>query len=64
MSAILGQMRVFPSALMRNLESTTASSTRDSLLQDLVKKACPGIDAYKAVQENAMSAWESEDKFP
>ena len=33
------------------------------LLQDLVEKGMPRDDAYKAVQENAMAAWETESSF-
>jgi len=33
------------------------------LLQDLVEKGMPRDDAYKAVQENAMAAWETETSF-
>jgi adenylosuccinate lyase len=33
------------------------------LLQDLVEKGMPRDDAYKAVQENAMAAWESDGSF-
>ena len=33
------------------------------LMQDLVEKGMPREDAYKAVQENAMAAWESEGSF-
>jgi adenylosuccinate lyase len=33
------------------------------LLQDLVEKGMPRDDAYKAVQENAMAAWETDSNF-
>ena len=33
------------------------------LLQDLIEKGMPRDDAYKAVQENAMAAWESDTSF-
>jgi adenylosuccinate lyase len=33
------------------------------LLQDLVEQGMPRDDAYKAVQENAMAAWESDSSF-
>src|SRR6202140_1638547 len=63
MTAILGQMRVFPERMMRNLESTHGPVYSGQLLQDLVEKGMPRDDAYKAVQENAMAAWESETSF-
>src|SRR5256712_10712754 len=63
MAMILGQMRVFPERMLRNLESTHGLVYSGQLLQDLVEKGMPRDDAYKAVQENAMAAWESESGF-
>src|SRR3981081_4697430 len=63
MTAILGQMRVFPERMLRNLESTHGLTYSGQLLQDLVEKGLPRDDAYKAVQENAMAAWESDTSF-
>lgn len=63
MAAILGQMRVFPERMLRNLESTHGLIYSGQLLQDLVEKGMPRDDAYKAVQENAMAAWESDTSF-
>jgi adenylosuccinate lyase len=63
MTAILGQMRVFPERMMRNLESTHGLVYSGQLLQDLVEKGMPRDDAYKAVQENAMAAWETDTSF-
>jgi adenylosuccinate lyase len=63
MTMILGQMRVFPERMMRNLESTHGLIYSGQLLQDLVEKGMPRDDAYKAVQENAMAAWESDTSF-
>jgi adenylosuccinate lyase len=63
MTAIIGQMRVFPERMMRNLESTRGLIYSGQLLQDLVEKGMPRDDAYKAVQENAMAAWESDTSF-
>jgi adenylosuccinate lyase len=63
MTTILGQMRVFPERMMRNLESTHGLVYSGQLLQDLVEKGMPRDDAYKAVQENAMAAWETEISF-
>jgi adenylosuccinate lyase len=56
-------MRVFPERMMRNLESTHGLVYSGQLLQDLVEKGMPRDDAYKAVQENAMAAWETESSF-
>src|SRR5260370_21579738 len=63
MTMILGQMRVFPDRMMRNLESTRGLVYSGQLLQDLVEKGMPRDDAYNAVQENAIAAWESDGSF-
>jgi len=63
MTAIVSQMRVFPQRMLRNLESTHGLVFSGQLLQDLVEKGMPRDDAYKAVQENAMTAWEAETSF-
>jgi adenylosuccinate lyase len=56
-------MRVFPERMLRNLESTCGLVYSGQLLQDLVEKGMPRDDAYKAVQENAMAAWENDSSF-
>jgi adenylosuccinate lyase len=63
MTQIISQMRVFPERMLRNLESTRGLVYSGQLLQDLVEKGMPRDDAYKAVQENAMAAWESDSSF-
>jgi adenylosuccinate lyase len=63
MTALVSQMRVFPERMLRNLESTHGLVYSGQLLQDLVEKGMPRDDAYKAVQSNAMAAWESETNF-
>jgi adenylosuccinate lyase len=63
MAAMVSQMRVFPARMLRNLESTQGLVYSGQLLQDLVEKGMPRDEAYKAVQENAMAAWESETSF-
>jgi adenylosuccinate lyase len=63
MTATVSQLRVFPQRMLRNLESTQGLVFSGQLLQDLVEKGMPRDDAYKAVQENAMAAWESETSF-
>ena len=63
MAAIVSQMRVFPERMLRNLESTKGLVYSGQLLQDLVEKGMPRDVAYKAVQENAMAAWESDASF-
>ena len=63
MTQIISEMRVFPQRMMRNLETTQGLVFSGQLLQDLVEKGMPRDDAYKAVQENAMAAWETESSF-
>ena len=63
MITIVGQMRVFPERMLRNLESTHGLVFSGQLLQDLVESGMPRDEAYKAVQENAMAAWESDTSF-
>src|SRR5438093_466861 len=63
MTTIVADMRVFPERMMRNLESTNGLVYSGQLLQDLVEKGIPRDDAYKAVQEDAIAAWESDTSF-
>src|SRR4029077_3504069 len=63
MTSVVADMRVFPDRMKRNLDATQGLVFSGQLLQDLVEKGMPRDDAYKAVQENAMAAWESESSF-
>jgi adenylosuccinate lyase len=63
MIAIVGQMRVFPGRMKKNLESTHGLVFSGQLLQDLVEKGMSRDEAYKTVQENAMAAWEADTSF-
>jgi adenylosuccinate lyase len=63
MTTIVSQMRVFPERMLRNLEMTHGLVFSGQLLQDLVEKGMPRDTAYKAVQENAMAAWEADTSF-
>ena len=63
MSMIVGEMRVFPERMLRNLNSTHGLVYSGQLLQDLVEKGMPRDEAYKAVQENAMAAWDTDSNF-
>jgi adenylosuccinate lyase len=63
MTAVICKMRVFPERMLRNLESTHGLVYSGQLLQDLVEKGMPRDDAYKAIQENAMAAWEEDSSF-
>src|SRR5438093_2100745 len=62
-SAVVADMRVFPERMKKNLDATQGLVFSGQLLQDLVEKGMPRDDAYKAVQENAMAAWETEASF-
>ena len=63
MTRVIADMRVFPERMLRNLESTHGLVYSGQLLLDLVEKGMPRDDAYKAVQENAMAAWETDTSF-
>jgi adenylosuccinate lyase len=63
MTTIVGEIRVFPKRMLRNLEMTHGLIFSGQLLQDLVEKGMPRDEAYKAVQENAMASWEEESSF-
>ncbi len=63
MTTIVGEMRVFPERMLHNLESTHGLVYSGQLLQDVIEKGMPHDEAYKAVQENAMAAWERDSSF-
>ena len=63
MTTIVGEMRVFPQRMLKNLESTHGLVYSGQLLQDVVEKGMPRDEAYKAVQENAMAAFETDTSF-
>jgi adenylosuccinate lyase len=63
MTTVVSDMRVFPQRMLHNLESTHGLIYSGQLLLDLVEKGMPRDDAYKAVQENAMAAWDSDSSF-
>ena len=63
MSEIVGNMKVFPQRMRRNLDSTQGLIFSGQLLQDLVEHGAPREDAYQWVQAHAMAAWESESSF-
>src|SRR2546430_9640076 len=63
MTAVIADMRVFPERMKKNLDATQGLVFSGQLLQDLVEKGMSRDDAYKAVQENAMAAWESDTSF-
>ena len=63
MTTIVTDMRVFPKRMERNLELTKGLVYSGQLLLDLVEKGMPRDEAYKAVQEHAMAAWETDTNF-
>src|SRR5437762_13027417 len=63
MTAVIADMRVFAERMKKNLDATQGLVFSGQLLQDLVEKGMPRDDAYKAVQENAMAAWETDTSF-
>jgi len=60
---VVSDMRVFSERMMKNIDATQGLVFSGQLLQDLVEKGMPRDDAYKAVQENAMAAWETDTSF-
>jgi len=62
-TAIVDRMRVFPERMRRNLDATHGLVFSGQLLQDLVQHGMPREEAYKCVQECAMTAWETETSF-
>jgi adenylosuccinate lyase len=63
MTEIVGNMKVFPERMLRNLNATHGLVFSGQLLQDLVERGAPREDAYKWVQAHAMAAWESDSSF-
>jgi adenylosuccinate lyase len=63
MTEIVGNMKVFPERMLRNLNATQGLVFSGQLLQDLVERGAPREDAYKWVQGHAMAAWESDSSF-
>src|SRR5207253_11031270 len=63
MTAVIADMRVFRERMKKNLDATQGLVFSGQLLQDLVEKGMPRDEAYKAVQENAMAACESDTSF-
>jgi len=63
MTEIVGNMKVFPQRMLRNLNATQGLVFSGQLLQDLVERGAPRENAYKWVQGHAMAAWESDSSF-
>jgi adenylosuccinate lyase len=63
MTDILTGLRVFPERMRRNLDLTQGLVFSGQLLLDLVEAGAPRDAAYQWVQENAMTAWESDSSF-
>jgi len=57
MTAVLADMRVFPER-MKRISTNAGSHFSPAVTAGSVEKGMPRDDAYKAVQENAMAAWE------
>ena len=63
MTDIVSGMRVFPERMRKNLDATGGLVFSGQLLLDLIEAGAPREDAYKWVQEHAMSAWETDTSF-
>jgi adenylosuccinate lyase len=60
---LIGNMRVYPERMMRNLESTKGLVFSGQLLLDLAAAGMLREQAYKVVQAEAMKAWHEEGDF-
>ncbi len=62
-SDIIGNLVVFPDAMMFNLESSGGLTFSQQILLKLVEKGLGRQEAYKLVQKHAMKAWRERSSF-
>src|SRR6201981_1305484 len=60
---LIDTLMVYPNRMLKNLESTGGLVFSGQVLLDLVEAGAPRDEAYKWVQENAMSAWKDDLNF-
>ncbi len=63
LAALVATLQVFPKAMRRNLELTHGLIHSQQVLLRLTDKGVSREDAYRLVQRNAMSAWETGEDF-
>ncbi len=64
LTPIIGELRVYPDNMRRNLELTQGLVFSQRVLLALVNKGMSREEAYKLVQDNAMKAWLEKKSFP
>ena len=60
---LIGNLRVYPENMQRNLESSHGLVFSGGVLLALVRSGVERREAYTWVQENAMKVWEGEEDF-
>ena len=60
---LIGNLRVYPENMLRNLESSHGLVFSGGVLLALVRSGVERREAYTWVQENAMKVWEGEEDF-
>jgi adenylosuccinate lyase len=60
-TSVIERLLVYPDAMMRNINKTRGLIFSQPTLLALTRKGMRREDAYKMVQESAMSVWESSD---
>jgi len=60
---IIGQLRVYPQNMLRNLDLTGGIYFSQKILTLLVEKGVPRQRAYEWVQKNALLAWRGKNDF-
>ncbi len=63
LTEILSGLKIFPDRMLKNLELTGGLIYSQRLMLELVTKGMDRQDAYKAVQRNAMDAWQNDKPF-
>jgi adenylosuccinate lyase len=63
MAEIIGSLNVYPENMKKNLALTRGLVFSESVLLALTGKGMSREDAYAAVQEDAMKAWNSTESF-
>ncbi|MGC1885458.1 MAG: adenylosuccinate lyase, partial [Stellaceae bacterium] len=63
LTGLIDRLVVYPERMRRNLESLGGLVDSQRVLLALTQAGMSREDAYRAVQRNAMAAWEGQDRF-
>ena len=63
LTRIIAGLRIYPEAMLKNLESTRGLVYSGQLLLELAEKGITREEAYRLVQENAMRVWDEGRDF-